>query len=93
MPVVDRDHGPLEVGVLSLRNRCDIILPSVPRSRTRFGTATKQYGFAGVGGSLAHTASRATRIDQVPAGLLLLGYAVVLVTAGTMAVRRRDVTS
>ncbi len=58
-----------------------------------FGTAIKQYGFAGVGGSLARTASQATRIDQVPAGLLLLGYALVLLMAGTITVRRRDVTS
>jgi ABC-2 type transport system permease protein len=58
-----------------------------------FGHAIKVYGLSGVGNSLARTASHATRIGQVPAGLLLLGYALVLVIAGTMVVRQRDVTS
>jgi ABC-2 type transport system permease protein len=58
-----------------------------------FGDGIKKYGLSGVGSSLARTAGHATRIGQVPAGLLLLAYAVVLVIAGTMVVRQRDVTS
>ena len=58
-----------------------------------FGDGIKKYGLSGVGRSLARTASDATRIGQVPAGLLLLGYALVFVIAGTMVVRRRDVSS
>ncbi len=58
-----------------------------------FGDAIKKYGLSGVGSSLARTATHATRIDQFPAGLLLLGYAVVLVIAGTIIVRQRDVSS
>lgn len=58
-----------------------------------FGDGIKKYGLAGVGSSLARTGSHATRIGQVPAGLLLLGYAVVLVVAGTIVVRQRDVSS
>lgn len=58
-----------------------------------FGTAIKKYGLSGVGGSLANTAGHANRLDQIPAGLLLLGYALVLVIAGAMLVRRRDVSS
>lgn len=58
-----------------------------------FGDGVKKYGLGGVGGSLARTAGQANRIGQVPAGLLLLGYALVLVIAGTMVVRQRDVSS
>ena len=58
-----------------------------------FGDDIKKYGFSGVGSSLADSASHASRIDQVPAGLLLLGYTLVLVTAGTLVVRQRDVSS
>ena len=58
-----------------------------------FGDGIKKYGLSGVGSSLARTASDATRIGQVPAGLLLLGYALVLVIAGTVVVCRRDVSS
>ena len=58
-----------------------------------FGDAIKQYGLSGVGSSLARTASDATRIDQLPAGVLLLGYALVLIIAGTTVVRQRDVSS
>jgi ABC-2 type transport system permease protein len=56
-----------------------------------FGDTIKKYGLSGVGRSLAHTAD-ASRIGQIPAGLLLLGYALVLVVAGTVVLRRRDVT-
>ncbi|MBV8217643.1 MAG: ABC transporter permease subunit [Solirubrobacterales bacterium] len=58
-----------------------------------FGDEIKKYGLSGVGSSLARTAGDASRIGQVPAGLLLLGYALVLVIAGTMVVRQRDVSS
>jgi ABC-2 type transport system permease protein len=58
-----------------------------------FGDGIKKYGLSGVGDSLARTASHSTRIGQLPAGLLLLGYALVLVTAGTIVVRKRDVSS
>jgi ABC-2 type transport system permease protein len=58
-----------------------------------FGDGIKKYGLSGVGSSLARTASDANRIGQVPAGLLLLGYALVLVIAGTVVVRQRDVSS
>jgi ABC-2 type transport system permease protein len=58
-----------------------------------FGDAIKKYGVSGVGSSLARTAKHASMIGQVPAGLLLLGYSVVLVIAGTVIVRRRDVSS
>jgi ABC-2 type transport system permease protein len=58
-----------------------------------FGDAVKKYGLTGVGNSLARTAGHATRIGQVPAGLLLLGYALTLVIAGTMIVRQLDVSS
>ncbi|MGO9823149.1 MAG: hypothetical protein ACLPTJ_21170 [Solirubrobacteraceae bacterium] len=58
-----------------------------------FGDGIKKYGLSGVGHSLARTASQSTRIGQLPAGLLLLGYALVLVIAGTIAVRNSDVSS
>jgi ABC-2 type transport system permease protein len=58
-----------------------------------FGDGIKKYGLSGVGRSLARTATDTNRIGQVPAGLLLLGYALVLVILGTMVVRRRDVSS
>jgi ABC-2 type transport system permease protein len=58
-----------------------------------FGNAVKKYGLSGVGSSLARTAGHATSIGQLPAGLLLLGYALLLVTAGTIIVCRRDVSS
>ncbi|HTW13035.1 MAG TPA: hypothetical protein VME01_09840 [Solirubrobacteraceae bacterium] len=58
-----------------------------------FGTAIRKYGLTGVSDSLSKTAPQAHRIDQVPAGLLLLGYALVLVIIGTMVVRRSDVSS
>lgn len=58
-----------------------------------FGDGIKKYGLAGVSGSLARTAGHATKIGQVPAGLLLLLYALLLVIAGTMVVRQRDVSS
>lgn len=58
-----------------------------------FGDDIKKYGLSGVGSSLARTASHASSIGQAPAGLLLLGYAAVLVIAGTMVVRQRDVSS
>lgn len=58
-----------------------------------FGDGIKKYGLSGVGSSLARTASHATKIGQLPAGLLLLAYALVLVIAGTMVVRQRDVSS
>ena len=58
-----------------------------------FGDGIKKYGLAGVGSSLARTASHSTRIEQLPAGLILLGYALVLVIAGTIVMRRRDVSS
>ena len=58
-----------------------------------FGDGIKKYGLSGVGNSLARTASHSTRIGQLPAGLLLLGYAAVFVIAGTMVVRKRDVSS
>jgi ABC-2 type transport system permease protein len=58
-----------------------------------FGDGIKKYGLSGVGSSLARTAGHASQISQVPAGLLLLGYALVLVIAGTMVVRQRDVSS
>ncbi len=58
-----------------------------------FGDGIKKYGLSGVGSSLARTAGHSTRIGQLPAGLLLLGYALVLVIAGTIVVRQRDVSS
>lgn len=58
-----------------------------------FGDGIKNYGLSGVGSSLARTANHASRIGQVPAGLILLGYALVLVIAGIMVVRQRDVSS
>jgi ABC-2 type transport system permease protein len=58
-----------------------------------FGNAIKRYGLSGLSSSLARTAGHATRTGQLPAGLLLLGYTLVLVVAGTLVVRRRDVTS
>jgi ABC-2 type transport system permease protein len=58
-----------------------------------FGDGIKKYGLSGVSSSLARTASHTTSIGQVPAGLLLLGYALVLVIAGTIVVRQRDISS
>jgi ABC-2 type transport system permease protein len=57
-----------------------------------FGDGIKKYGLSGVGSSLARTASHADRIGQLPAGLLLLGYALVFVIAGIIVVRNRDVS-
>ncbi|HEX5191920.1 MAG TPA: ABC transporter permease [Solirubrobacteraceae bacterium] len=58
-----------------------------------FGDGIKRYGLAGVGRSLAASAGHGTRIDQLPAGLILLGYALVLVIAGTIVMCQRDVSS
>jgi ABC-2 type transport system permease protein len=58
-----------------------------------FGDGIKKYGLGGVGSSLARTAGDSTRIGQLPAGLLLLGYALVLVLAGTIVMRKRDISS
>jgi ABC-2 type transport system permease protein len=58
-----------------------------------FGDGIKKYGLSAVGSSLARTAGDSTRIGQLPAGLLLLGYALVLVLAGTIVMRKRDITS
>ena len=58
-----------------------------------FGDGIKKYGLNGVGNSLARTAGHASRIGQGPAGLLLLGYALMFALAGTMIVRQRDVSS
>jgi ABC-2 type transport system permease protein len=58
-----------------------------------FGDAIKKYGLSGVGGSLARTANDASRIGQLSAGLLLVGYAVLLAIAGTVSVRQRDISS
>lgn len=58
-----------------------------------FGDAIRKYGLSGVGSSLARTAGHANRIGQVPAGLLLLSYVVVVFVAGTILVSRRDITS
>jgi len=58
-----------------------------------FGDGIKKYGLAGVGSSLARSAGHSTRIGQLPAGLILLGYALVLVIAGTIVIRQRDVST
>jgi ABC-2 type transport system permease protein len=58
-----------------------------------FGHAIRKYGLGGVGSSLSRTADHATRIGQLPAGLLLLVYALVFVAAGTVLFSRRDITS
>lgn len=57
------------------------------------GNAVKTYGLSGLGSSLAHTADHGNRIDQLPAGLLLLAYALILYVAGTLLVRQRDIAS
>lgn len=84
-----RNQAGAIVAVLAWVFVIEVLLGVIPGG---FGTAIKKYGLGGVGSSLARTAGQADRIGQVPAGLLLLLYALVLVIAGTMLVRRRDIT-
>lgn len=58
------------------------------------GFPIDKYGLSGVAASLSDTATDASRrIGQLPAGLLLLGYTLILVIAGAIVVSRRDVSS
>jgi ABC-2 type transport system permease protein len=54
-----------------------------------------EYGLGGTTGSLSATNARDADhvLAQVPGGLLLLGYAVVLVVVGIVLTNRRDVTA
>jgi len=54
-----------------------------------------KYGFGGLSNGLfsADPDSSSDVLGQVPAGLLLAGYAAVLVIAGILVVQRRDVTA
>lgn len=58
--------------------------------------AVQKYGFNGVGNGLSaatFNGGQDTTLGQVPAGLLLAAYAVILVVVGTMVLRRRDVSA
>lgn len=55
------------------------------------GFAIGRYGLAGVAAGLSQAVPQSKYLHQMPAGLLLLGYAVALVVAGTVVIRRRDV--
>jgi ABC-2 type transport system permease protein len=54
-----------------------------------------KYGFGGLSNGLfgADTDSSSDVLGQLPAGLLLTGYAAILVIAGILVVQRRDVTA
>lgn len=56
------------------------------------GFAISKYGLAGVATGLSQAVHRSKDLGQVPAGLLLLGYTLVLVIAGTIVIRHRDVS-
>ncbi len=85
-----RNQAVALVGVLAWVFVIEPLLGIIPGG---FGNGIKKYGLSGVGHSLARTASHETQIGQFPAGLLLLGYALLLVVAGTIVVRKRDVSS
>lgn len=58
------------------------------------GFAIDKYGLGGVAASLSNTATDASRrMAQLPAGLLLLGYALLLVIVGAIVVNQRDVST
>ena len=48
---------------------------------------------SGAANAAAGTASSEDALGQIPAGLLLAGYAAVFVAAGLVVVRRRDVSA
>jgi ABC-2 type transport system permease protein len=55
-----------------------------------------RYGFAGLGNGLTGTGDPTADhppLDQLPAGLLLAGYCAVILIAGIVLVKRRDVTA
>jgi ABC-2 type transport system permease protein len=55
-----------------------------------------KYGFAGLGNGLTGTADPTADhppLDQLPAGLLLAGYCAVILIAGIVLLKRRDVTA
>jgi ABC-2 type transport system permease protein len=64
------------------------LIPSV-------GDAVQKYGLGGVSNGLQHLETQNTGdvLGQVPAGLLMAGYAAVLVIVGLLVIRNRDVTS
>jgi ABC-2 type transport system permease protein len=53
----------------------------------------QEYGLGGAAAALARTATSSPRLDQLPAGLLLAGYAAVLTIIGIAALRRRDISA
>jgi ABC-2 type transport system permease protein len=57
--------------------------------------AVSKYGLGGLSNSLQHTTTdnNTDLLGQVPAALLLAGYALVFVVVGIYFMRRRDVTS
>jgi ABC-2 type transport system permease protein len=60
------------------------------------GDWVQKYGLNGVSNGLSAVpgqGSPSNMLDQVPAGLLMLAYAAVFVTIGTLVLRDRDVTS
>ena len=60
-----------------------------------FGDWVQKYGINGASNGLGNIESENTGdvLGQVPAGLLLLGYAAAFVIAGAIAFRRRDITT
>jgi ABC-2 type transport system permease protein len=59
-----------------------------------FGDWVHKYGFDGTGSSLSATPDRgADMLSQVPGGLLLAAYAVILLVVGIILVNRRDVSA
>ena len=60
-----------------------------------FGDAVQKYGINGVSNGLGHLETENTGdvLGQVPAGLLMAGYAAVFVIVGLIVIRDRDVTS
>jgi ABC-2 type transport system permease protein len=79
------------VGALAWTFLVENLLTLIPT----FGDWVQKYGINGASNGLGNIESQNTGdvLGQVPAGLLLLAYAAAFVIAGTIMLRRRDITS
>jgi ABC-2 type transport system permease protein len=79
------------VGALAWTFLVENLLTIIPG----FGDQVQKYGVNGAANGLGNLESQNTGdvLGQVPGGLLLAGYALAFVVAGTIILRRRDVTS
>ena len=79
------------VGALAWTFLLENLLTLIPT----FGESVQKYGINGASNGLGsiETENTGDVLGQVPGGLLLLAYAAAFVIAGTIMLRRRDVTS